>query len=82
MKGSGNIAWIGVRPPGCVRAMAAQKIAASGAPRGERADRKARAAPRKRGMLVRLSALHSPHFCEEAEKATTAYPAPPTTRAA
>ena len=44
------------------------KIAASGAPRGERADRKARTAPRKRGYLVRLPALHSPHFIFEAEK--------------
>ena len=30
--------------------------------------RKTRAAPRKRGIMVRLPALHSPHFISEAEK--------------
>jgi hypothetical protein len=44
------------------------KIAASGAPRGERADRKARTAPHTRGILVRLPAPHSPHFISRRRK--------------
>ena len=69
MKGSGNIAWIRVTPPGCARAMAVQKIAASGAPEGVPV-RKGRRAPSQRvpTKTWRQPALRSPHSCEGREK--------------
>ena len=42
--------------------------AARGAPRGERADRKVRAALRTRGRLVRLAALHPPRRMSPGER--------------
>src|ERR1700756_2767992 len=80
MKGRGNMAWIteaGSSPP--VRPCLARCLAKnrhSGAPGGERADRKARGRLRKAPRYVRRLGAPLPHCCEGKEKERGAGPAP------